>query len=154
MLIRIKELVSGDTAGVMAITLLIVTTGCAGAMKTSATGAMVQAEEAVPTADFAGHWEGALYMMESSGKVTVVLTESGDTFEGQVTIELDGMMDSSTIYRARFEGNTCQFWMTFEEAGVDVLAKSSIEEGVMKGVCEAYAEGVPVDEGTFSLTKK
>lgn len=154
MLIRIRELISGNMAGVLAITLLIVTAGCAGAMKTSGTGAMVRAEEAVPTADFAGHWEGALYMMDSSGKVIVVLTESSGTIEGQVTIELDGMTDSSTIYRTKFEGNTCQFWMTFEVAGVDVLAKSSIEEGVMKGVCEAYAEGVLVDEGTFSLTKK
>ncbi len=154
MLIRIRELLSGTMAGVMAIMLLIAAVGCAGGMKTSGAGAMVQEEEAAPTADFAGSWEGALHMMDSTGKATVVLTKSGDTFEGQATIELEGMKDTSTVNRAKFEGNTCQFWMTFEAFGVDVLAKASIEEGVMKGVCETYTDGGQDDEGTFVLTKK
>lgn len=154
MLIRIRELLSGGMAGVMAIMLLIAAAGCAGAMKTSGAGAMVQGEQAVPTADFAGIWEGALHMMDSSGRATMVFTKSGDTFEGQATIDLEGMKDTCTIYRTKFEGNTCQFWMTFDAFEVDVFAKASIEEGVMKGVCEAYTEGELADEGTFALTKK
>ena len=103
-------------------------------------------------ADFSGTWQGTFSLNMGRGEVLLVLTPDGDSYTGENSVSFEGETMSGSIYQQEFEGNTCSFWVTYDDT--DVLVKGTLEGNRITGTLELYMMGEFADQGTFVLSRK
>ncbi len=136
--------------GAATIALILTVAGCAGSAGTTQTPGGGGGVDEVTL--YAGMWEGTFDISLGAGNMRLVLNHDAGTWTGEVLFGIEGEMVGGAIesFAASEEGCTIQAFIEM----ADVFMKARIEDGVMVGSLEAYAESELVADGTFILNKK
>lgn len=136
--------------GAATIALILTVAGCAGSAGTTQTPGGGGGDDAVTL--YAGIWEGTFDISIGSGGLSLVLNHDEGVWTGEVLFGIEGEMVGGAIESFAASEEGCTFQVFIEMA--DVFMKARIEDGVMIGSVEAYADGQLVADGTFVLNKK
>ena len=137
--------------GAATIALLLTVAGCAGSAGTTQTPGGGGGVDAVTL--YAGMWEGTFDISMGSGNLRLVLNHEAGTWTGNVMFDAEGEIIEGAVESFAVTDEGCTF-QTFVQGAADVFFMARLEEGVMVGSLEAYAESELVSDGTFTLKKK
>ena len=138
------------TQALIIVAALLMVAGCAGAAEQS--GAEQFPADEIPTADFAGTWQGSFTLNMGGGEVLFVLKPEGNSYFGETTVTFEGESMFGTIYQQEFKGNASSFWVSLDE--YEVRVKGTLEGNRISGTIELYAQGEFADTGTFVVNRR
>ena len=143
---------SSIVAGITFSAMIALAAGCAGSAGTAEAPAVPGGGGSDAAALYVGEWEGSFDVSMADGDLQVTLSYDGTEWTGQGTLSAMGESMSGAIENFQITEDGCSFSFFIEMA--DIFLSGILEEGLLAGIIEVFAESELVAEGTFSLKKK